>query len=334
MSIGLAILAVVGVASICAVFSVVSSMRTPSPAYTSYAPPAPVEPFRGATSAFGTLGSRDSTRALLGSGTALARDPLGARTALETTLRDRGYVVGTTAESPASPLPFDAPAPDLEGACGVVLVTGDGATTITRAGTGGTTFASVDPSAFTVALCGPGNVHVEGVGHASLRTWLFAGLTPAAMTSTGVSADALLAHAEAERMLRRRGYVPIDELIEVVPTVATAGGIITLHLPTTPAAGCIPFVAYIEGAGRPQLPIGRFDFLEDRALSGAVACAVTSRNWEPMYVDDTTLGARVLLRAYGAAPAGIPTGTPIVSIADAHLVDAAHASRPSEIASP
>jgi hypothetical protein len=330
LSIGLAIVAIVAVASICALYSVVASMHTTTAATTPYTLPGPVEPFRGATAAFATLGSRDSTRALLTGGTAFTRNPAAARAAMEGTLRDRGYVVGATAETASAPLPLETTPADLDGACGVVLVVGDVATTLTVAGVaGGTLYHSVDPSAFTIATCGTAPVRVEGSGEVSLRTWLLPGITEAAMTSTGLSADALLAHAEAELLLRRRGYVPVDEIVEVAPATTTAGGFVTMHLPTTPTAGCIPFVAYVEGAGRPQLPPGRFDFLDDRGLSGAVACATTTAAWEPLYVDDGTVGARVFVRAYAPGPGGTVSTT--LSIASAHTVDASHARWPAAI---
>lgn len=330
LSIGVAIVAVVAVASMCAIFSVVASMHPGTSGTTAYTPPGPIEPFRGATSAFATLGSRDSARAVLFSGATLARDPAAARVALEGTLRDRGYVVGASPETTPQAMPFDAIPPDLDGACGVVLLVGDIAATITSAGiSGGTAFRSVDPSAFTVAACGSVPLHVEGTGTVTMRTWLLPGLTPSALTDTGLPADALLAHAEAETMLRRQGYVPSDELVEVTPVPTTAGGFMTMHLPTTPPLGCIPFVAYVVGAGRPQLPPGRFDYLDDRGLSGAVACATTTSAWEPLYVDDATVGARLFVRAYAAG-----TGTPAttVSIGSARVVDAAHATWPTAIA--
>ncbi len=330
LSIGLALVAVVAVASMCAVWSVVSSMRTGSSAITSYTPPGPVEPFRGAIAAFGTLGSRDSARAVLFSGATLTRDPGAARAALEGTLRDRGYVEGTTPETAPEALPFDATPADLDGACGVVLLIGDVSATIAGAGiTGGTRFRSVDPSGFTVAVCGTASIHVDGTGSVSMRAWLLPGLTPTALTDTGLSADALLAHAEAETILRRRGYAPVDEILEVTPAPTSAGGFVPAPLPTVPTAGCVPFVAYIEGAGRPQLPPGRFDFLDDRGLSGAVACAATANGWEPLYVDDATVGARMFVRAYRVAASGAPS---TISIAGAHLVDAAHATLPTAIA--
>jgi hypothetical protein len=334
LSIGIAIAAVLAVATVCALFSIVNSNRPPQP-YTAYGYPTyptypSTEPFRGASAAFGTVTSRDSVRSTASGGAALTRDPVAARRSLEAALTDRGYVVGATAETPATTLPFDAPAADLEGACGVVLLVGDAATTITRAGVGSSMFTSVDPSAFTVALCGPATIHVEGVGHAAMRTWLLPGLTPAALTTTALTADALLAHAEAELLLRRHGYAPVDELIEVHISATTPGGFLTLHLPTTPAAGCIPFVAYADGAGRPQLPTGTFDHLDDRALNGAISCATSTRSWEPLYVDDSIPDARVLVRAYATA-ASVPS-TPTITIGGAHTVDAAHATWPTAIA--
>lgn len=330
LSIGIAIMAVVGVASLCAIFSVINSIRTASPLTTPpYGMSGVAEPFRGATTAFGTLSSRDSARAILTSGTTLARDPTSARSTLTGALRDRGYVEGATRQTAPEALPFDATPADLDGACGVVLLVGDLSTTISSAGiTGGTAFRAVDPSAFTVAMCGTGSIHAAGTGNVTMQTWLLPGLTPGALTDTGLSADVLLAHAEMELVLRRRGYAPVDEIVEIAPITTTAGGFLTLTPPTMPSAGCIPFVVYIEGAGRPEITPGRFDFLDDRGLSGAVWCATTSSGWEPRYVDDATVGARVFARAYASAPSG--SGTTL-SIAAARSVDPAHATWPAAI---
>jgi hypothetical protein len=210
------------------------------------------------------------------------------------------------------------------------LLVGDVGTTMTRAGiASGTTYRVVDPSAFTIALCGAVPVHVEGTGNVHMRTWLMPGLTETALATTGLSADALLAHAEAETVLRRLGYVPSDELIEITPATTTAGGFVTVHLPVTPPAGCIPFVLYVDGAGRPQLPPGRFDYLDDRGLVGGVSCATATSSWEPLFVDDGTLGAHVVARAY-ASSTSTPAGT--LSIGGALSVDASHATWPAAIA--
>lgn len=329
MSIGIAVMAIVTVSTLCAVMSVAMSMRTPGSATTPYAATTLVEPFRGATAGFATLGSRDSARATLAAGATLPRDPGTARSLLETALRDRGYVQGATPELATRALPFDAAASDLEGACGVVMIVGDVATTLTGAGiVGGTTFRTPDPSVFTVASCGATTVHVEGAGSATLRTWLMPGLTPTAPSDTGLTPDALLAHAEMEVVLRRRGYAPVDEIVEVTPTATTAGGFVTVRMPVTPTAGCIPFAVYAEGAGRPQITPGRFDYLEDRGVVGAIACASSGTGWDPTFVDDATVGARVFVRAYAAST---PPGTAAISIGAAHVVDAAHASWPAAI---
>lgn len=332
LSIGLAIVAVVAVATLCALFSVVTSNHTPaSSPYTPYAPAGPPEPFTGATASFATLSSRDSTRATLVAGGSLTRDPRAAAIALEGALRDRGYVVGATEASAPQVLPFDAIPPDLEGACGVVLLIGDVTTTLTAAGASGAPLLrAVDPSAFTVAACGTDPIRVEGSGAVTMRTWLMPGLTPSALASTGLSADALLAHAEAETLLRRRGYVPEGEIVETAGSATTAGGFVTATLPLVPPAGCVALALYVEGAGQPQLTPGRYDYLPDRALTGAVSCSDTTRSWEPVLVDDATVGARVFWRAYGASPTGASsTG---LTIAGATMVDAAHATWPTAIA--
>ncbi|MFO0681307.1 MAG: hypothetical protein U0234_04610 [Sandaracinus sp.] len=332
-SIGLALGAIVGIAALCTLFGVAASFRASSA--PTYAYPGPgvglAEPFRGATASFATLTSRDSARATQMGGAALSRDPLLARATAESALRQRGYVEGATAESAVLPLPAELTPADLDGACGVVLAIGDGGTSLTRGGVvGATSFRAADPSALTIASCGTAPIRFEGTGNVVVRTWLLPGVVPAALTSTGAPADAVLAHAEAEIALRRLGYTPSAELVEITPTATTAGGFVTLRAPVTPSSGCIPFVVYVEGAGRPQIPPGRFDYLEDRGLVGAVSCAVTGSGWEPSFVDDSTVGARVWLRAYTS---GAPETSPIPTIGSATHVDASIATWPAAIAS-
>ncbi len=332
ISIGLALVAIVGLAALCTLFGVAASLRPTSATPYGYSglPATLPEPFRGATSAFATLTSRDSARATQFGGVALSRDPLAARAAAEAALRQRGYVQGVAPETAAMALPAELTPGDLDGACGVVLAIGDGGTTITRGGAdGGPSFRAADPSALSVASCGTAPVRFEGTGNVVLRTWLLPVVTPSALTSTGAPADAVLAHAEAEIALRRLGYTPSDELIEVTPTPTTAGGFVTLRLPVTPRSGCIPFVVYVEGAGRPQIPPGRFDYLEDRALAGAVSCSATGTSWEPTFVDDTTVGARAWLRAYTS---GVPDPAPLPTIGSATHADEASATWPTAIA--
>jgi hypothetical protein len=328
-SVGIALIGAVGLAALLTLFCVVSSMRgfrgdaTVSP----YPTPGLGEPFVGASTSFGVLGSRDSARATAYYGGALAPDPTAARPILEGTLASRGYVVGTSAESPILQMPFDFTPTDLDGSCGVVLLIGDLGALIQRAGVlSGDTFSAIDPSAFTVATCGTAPVHVEGIGGATARVWLFPGLTPSTLASTGLTADALLAHAEAETLLRRLGYEPVDEVIELGATSTGAGAFATLDAPHLPSSGCIPFVAYVVGAGRATLPFGRSDYLDDRALSATVGCA-SGTGWALTLVDDGTLGATAFVRAYraGGGPTSISTASSIT------LVDGAHASWPVPI---
>jgi hypothetical protein len=281
------------------------------------------EPFVGATTSFGQLGSRDAARASSYYGATLGPDPVAARRSVEGVLTSRGYVAGATAESALMQMPFDFTPTDLDGSCGVVLVLGDVGAIIQRAGAvGGDAFAAVDPSAFTVATCGTAPVHVEGIGGAMVRAWLYPGLTPSALASTGLSADALLAHAEAETILRRLGYEPVNEVV-TMPVTSTPGGL-SLEAPETPASGCIPFVAYVAGAGTASLPFGRSDFLVDRTLSSVVGCR-TGPGWQLTMYDDATASATAYVRAYraGAGPTTTNTAGSIVS------VDAAHATWPT-----
>ncbi len=327
----------VGVAGLCTLFTVLSSMRgcgvDPLALTSPYAGGAVGEPFVGANTSFGVLGSRDASRASSYYGGALTPDPIVARRSLESALASRGYVVSNTPESALQQMPFDVTPTDLDGSCGVVVVIGDIGAIIQRAGlSSGDSFLAVDPSAFTVATCGTAPVHVEGIGGGVVRSWLFPGLTPASLVSTSLTADALLAHAEAETMLRRLGYEPVDEVLEVPVTSGGAGGFATLDPPYSPASGCIPFVAYVAGAGRASLPFGRSDYLDDRALSAIIGCG-SGNGWSLTLVDDGTVGATAFVRAYrtGSGPTRSLTAGLITR------VDPAHASWPvsiSEAATP
>jgi hypothetical protein len=225
-------------------------------------------------------------------------------------------------------MPFDVTPTDLAGTCGVVVVIGDVGATIRGAGiASGTQYDALDPSAFTIASCGDDPVHVDGVGGATTRVWLYPGLTASLLASTGLSADALLAHAEAEHILRALGYAPTDEVLEVPVVVTSTGAFASLDAPTLPASGCVPFVAYVVGAGRASLPTGQTDFLDDRALSAVIGCA-SGDGWSLTLVDDATLGARAFVRAYGAGSA--PSTT--LSVGSVTPVDLAHATWPTPIA--
>jgi hypothetical protein len=328
-SVGLALMGAVGLAGLCTVFAVVSSMRgchgDPSP--TPYAYGGIPEPFVGATTSFGVLGTRDAARASAYAGGALAPDPIVARRSVEAALASRGYVPSTTAESAIAQMPFDFTPTDLAGSCGVVLFIGDlGAIVQRGAAPTAITFEAIDPSAFAIATCGDMPVHVEGIGGATARVWLYPGLTVSLLGGTGLSADALLAHAEAETLLRRLGYEPVDELLEVPITSTPGGTFVSLDAPYVPASGCTPFVAYVLGAGRANLPFGQTDYPSDRALSTTVGCG-SGHGWTLGLVDDATPGATAFVRAY-AAGAGPSTSS---TVSAATVVDAAHATRPTPI---
>lgn len=320
-SVGIALVGAVGVAGLCTLFTVISSMRGcgSDAMVTPYAYGAVNEPFVGANTSFGVLGSRDAARASSYYGGALAPDPVTARRSLEAALASRGYVVSDTPESTLQQMPFDVTPTDLDGSCGVVVIIGDIGALIQRAGiASGDSFRAIDPSAFTVATCGTAPIHVDGIGAAVTRSWLYPGLTPATLVSTGLSADALLAHAEAEVLMRRLGYEPVDEVVEVTAT-APGGAFASLEPPYSPPSGCVPFVAYVAGAGRSSLPFGQSDYLDDRALSAVVGCG-SGNGWSLNLVDDTTPGATALVRAYraGGGPSTSITAGSIARVDDAH----------------
>lgn len=293
-----------------------------------YMPPS--EPFAGAQSMFTALRWRDTGRGA--PGTPLAADAVVARSMVEAALTARGYrPTGGDAQLLDLPADFDVPA--MEGACGVLLVLGDGAAvlrgaTVRGAGAAETTsdagipleLRAFDPSALPVPLCGAGTVYVEGTGRAAGHAWLFPGVVPSDVTATGIPVDALLAHAEAEHLLAPLGFVPRDELL-----VTTTTGAIPW---VAPSGGCAPYVAVAIGGGSPQGSWSNYDVRPDRALVGGASCATRSDAAPTLSVPGRP--AQVFVRAYerGAASTnpsprvGAMRVTPLASLAPPTLPEA------------
>lgn len=245
------------------------------------------DPYVGASTAAGELGWRDAARARAAWGAPVPPDPIAAAAGIETLLRARGYVAaeGMTL-AVARELPMDLPVPELGGGCGVVEIIGEPATRIAGAAVGSVRTEAADPSVLTVGACGDGSVHVDGVGRATARVWHLPGLTPADVEATGLPPDALLAHAEAERVLARYGYVATSDLVRV-PLPSGASPAIVAPLPT-PASGCVPWVVVAVGAGHASTGVVT-DHAPDRTLALAITCA-TRAGWD---VTSTALGGSI-----------------------------------------
>ena len=119
-------------------------------------------------------------------------------------------------------------------------------------------------------------IEVEGSGLVSARAFVLPGLTPSAAEATGVPVEALLAHAEAEHLLARAGWLGSDTVLEEsVPRSALASRV--MPSPPTPDAGCVPWVVVGLGVGDARTSwMGRqvdHDPTEGHFALGVIACA-------------------------------------------------------------
>lgn len=294
----------------------------------------PPASFPGAP-ALGELGWRDAARGRPTWAAPSTPDAAAAERALDAALRARGYV-----ETPRDPaesarsLPFELRSDALDGACGVVVVLGVGTTTITGlddADQG--TVRAPDPSVVSIARCGVGTLRAAGLGTAVVRTWLLPGITPADVARIALPADVVLAHAEAEAILRAHGLEPVDALArEAVPT-GTA-----VVPPARPgASGCATWVGVAEGGGRAETQgptgfVGR-DYALDRAMFGAASCAgPPATETSTSLTDDAGDGVVVVWRPY-RSPGGGPTrapaaGSTVTTVGAAEVVPLADLAAP------
>lgn len=275
---GSAILAVFAASALAALaFVVVTTRACASCDAALYGAITTGDPYVGASTAAGELGWRDAARARAAWGAPVPADPIAAAASIETSLRARGYVAaeGMTL-SVARELPMELAVPELGGGCGVVEIIGEPATRLTGATAGAVRTEAADPSVMTVGACGDASIRVEGVGRATARVWHLPGLTPADEDATGLPPDALLGHAEAERVLARYGYVATSALVRVpLPSGASPAAVAPLP---TPSTGCVPWVVVAVGAGRASTGV-LTDHAPDRTLALAITCASRS-GWE------------------------------------------------------
>ena len=264
------------------------------------------EPFVGTIAMFHALSWRDTVRVRTSYGT-ITPDAAWARTLLESSLTTRGYTPAPAQGlAPLSTLPADFEAPTMEGSCGVLVIVGDGAAVLSRAEVtiGGTTeaFVAHDPSAMAVPLCGNQRVHVEGTGSAAAHVWHFPGLTPDIVRDTTLPADVVLAHAEAEGLVRPRGLAPLDEVFVI--EVPAGAGPQAIPLTRAVATGCVPFVGVVIGGGDPMGSWSPVEHVSDRAMIGLARCASRTDASPTILVPAGT--ARVYVRPYRAIGSGAP----------------------------
>ncbi len=293
--IGAAVLAIFGVAALTALAFVVVTTRACASCEAALSGAMSTgDPYVGASTAARELGWRDAARARAAYGAPIPADPVAAAASIEALLEARGYVASHgVALAVARELPMDLPVPELAGGCGLLEVIGEPGTRIDRAMAGGATTAAADPSVMTIGTCGDATVRVEGIGRVTARVWHLPGLTPADLDATGLPADALCGHAEAERVLSRYGYVATSDLVRIELSGATSPT--RLPLPSPPS-GCVPWVVAVVGAGRSSAGfLG--DHAPDRALALAVTCATRS-GWDVMVSSPGAEGATAWARAF------------------------------------
>lgn len=311
---GLAIASSFGVLCLAALTCVLSSTRACDGCMPRgwLTPPVPTEPFAGALVAFDDLHWRDTGRARGTYVRPSAPDASAAALALESELTERGYVRASVAPTSTIDLPADVITVGLDGACGVVAITGLGNATIDAVdGPDGRVRAS-DPSAIAIAACGDARMRALGTGSATVEVWHLPGITPADVLGTGLSAEVVLAHAEAERLWRARGLAPADQ---VVRDERSAGSVPTFVGPpgAPPARGCVAWVGVAIGAGTADTTsayaaLGR-DYAIDRGLFGGASCA-TIASPQTMVTDPDGDGFVVYWRPYGQTAGGAGPARP------------------------
>lgn len=290
-------------------------------------PPTP-EPFVAAIATFHALSWRDTAR--VRDGSTPIPDAAGARVAIEGALRTRGYVAApATGPVALTPLPADFEATAMEGSCGVLVVLADGAATLTRAQVTvdgvAHTYLAHDPSALPVPLCGAQRVRVEGTGAAGAHVWHYPGLTPGTVLATGLDVDVVLAHAEAEVLLRARGLTPTGEVARIEVPAGT--GAQPIPLGRTVASGCVPFVAVLVGGGDPAGSWSPIEHISDRGMVGLGLCA-TRTDTNPLVMVTGGAAAQAYVRPYVAFGEGAP---PVVSAAALRLVPLADLTLPAGV---
>ncbi|AKF06953.1 hypothetical protein [Sandaracinus amylolyticus] len=309
---GLAIGAIFGALCLASLTLVATCTRSCTSCVPSAIAPVPAasEPFAGAAAAIEELAWRDATRARPGYAMPAVPDAHAARVALEDTLAARGYVqVQVADDARGRSLPFEAAIGALEGACGIVAVLGVGnASLLAVDGPAGAVAAS-DPSVVAIAACGATSVRATGTGMATIAAWQLPGITPSDVSATGLGAEIVLAHAEAEALWRARGWEPRDEIVQEFHA-ARSTGFISPPAGVAPTSGCVAWVGVAIGAGRAETMsrgtlLGR-DYARDRALFGAVSCAASSGvpATSTSLTDEHADGYVVHWRAWGTSGAG------------------------------
>lgn len=284
------------------------------------------DPYVGASTAARLLGWRDEARLRATYGAPPPVDGAAAALAVTADLSARGHGDPDAAMGPLT-MPSDVTVPALEGSCGVVVFEGEATSLVRSAGRAGELRVADDPSLVTIGACGAGPYRVEGIGTVLVRVHLVPGLVESDVARTGLTDEALVAHAEAEHLLATMGYLPDDELVRLEVTTPTT---ILPALPA-PSSGCTPWAVVVVGARARSTLLGVPPaYSAQRGLALAVTCAGTASHLVET-TDDPSPGFVAWARPFGA-PAG-PTlpSTTTTTIGRAHVVDAARLSLPASM---
>jgi len=252
---------------------------------------------------------------------------------LEQRLRRRGYSPATERWSEPMDLPLRMEVDALAGGCGLVAFQGTPSTYVTS-------FSGArspcEPTRAIVALCGRGELVVEGAGRMQMRPFVFPGLDDGAPERLGMNVDALLTHAEAETHLRRLGWEPVGEHARV--DVAPFSGEDALPLPAEPGAGCYGWVAVGEGLNQ-----GRVQWLTrsvigatapGRFVVGGVRCTSHPRlgsRSHALYGSDSNDGGNLTFRTYAIGSGPRVDETPSVTLGASELVELGDLRRPRTV---
>jgi hypothetical protein len=268
----------------------------------------PADPYVGASTAASLLGWRDVARLRYGYGAPPTLDGPAAAVAVRVELRAHGFAEPSATLGPFT-LPADVDVPALDRTCGLIVFEAEATSRIDAAGRPAGLRAADDPSLVTTGACGRGPFRVEGVGTALVRVILVPGLVEDDPLTTGLPEDVLLAHVEAEHLLRSVGYVPSDQVLRIdAPSPPVSGDFTGLPVP---ASGCVPWAVVVVGAGRTRSGTASMgqDFATQRGLGLAISCAGASTTYLSV-TDDATTGWVAWARPYAASGApSMPTPT-------------------------
>lgn len=275
------------------------------------------EPFSGAGHALGTLGWRDCL------------DGPELDSELPARLRYRGYV--GPSEPRSVELPFEGVATELEGACGVIAVSGARGAVLDGVAGGAeeTPRPPCSPPYAAIGVCGAARITLTGTGQATLTAWTYPGLTPRDVERTGIEPDLLLAQAEAERLLVARGFSPGLRALAVDVAART-----TTFDPPQPDHGCVAWVVAGRGLSAGQgLWDGTahgYDRARRRLLVGVATCDGPRRG-QVRFDDPGADGGRLVALPYalGDGPALPGDRAPVTRLPDVRA-----AARPEDVPLP